>query len=138
MSDKKHNKENSKMYRFSVDDINKIIHIEISGILKRDEILAFIDDKRKLFKQYLPKEYSLLIDAQRLDAISQDCIQLYQEVMKTGLDWAKKIAVVNGNRMVTRMQMNRIESNVRQENEPKIAIMRLKSISEALRYIKEE
>jgi hypothetical protein len=125
------------MYRFAVDEVNKIIHIEVSGFLKRDEILAFVNDKRELFKQYFPKEYSLLIDAQRLDAISQDCIQLYQEVMEVGLDWAKKIAVVNGNRMVTRMQMKRIESSAKQKDETKIAIMRFKSIPEALRYIKE-
>jgi hypothetical protein len=125
------------MYRFAVDEVNKIIHIEVSGVLERDEILAFVNDKRELFKQYLPQEYSLLIDAQRLDAISQDCIQLYQEVMEVGLDWAKKIAVVNGNRMVTQMQMKRIESSAKQKYETKIAIMRFKSIPEALRYIKE-
>jgi CO dehydrogenase/acetyl-CoA synthase delta subunit len=125
------------MYRFAVDEVNKIIHIEVSGFLERDEILAFVNDKRELFKQYFPKEYSLLIDAQRLDAISQDCIQLYQEVMEAGLDWAKKIAVVNGNRMVTQMQMKRIESSAKQKDETKIAIMRFKSIPEALRYIKE-
>ena len=123
------------MYRFAVDEINKIIHIDISGFLKKDEILAFANDKRELFKQYNQNEYSLLIDAQRLDAISQDSVQYYQEAMETGLNWAKKIAVVNGNRMVTRMQMKRIESTARQDSEEKIAIMRFKTIAEALRYI---
>lgn len=125
------------MYRFSVDEIHKIILIEISGFLQQGEILQFGNDKKELFNQYEPHTYSLLIDAHRLDPICQDCIPLYQEVMAIGFDWAKRIAVVSGNRTVTRMQMSRIEASIRHVKEENIPIMRFDSMQEARLYIME-
>ena len=123
------------MYNLIIDVVNKIEFIELLGSLAYDQIKSYVSDLHKITDRHETKLYSMLIMANRLDPLSQNNLPHFQEAIEIALSWADKIAVVNGNRTLTLIQMKRIESEARKLVNTDIKIMRYKSKNDALKYI---
>lgn len=123
------------MYRINLDVVNKIFYIEASGSISSEDIKSAVADLKNLIDKLDRRQYSMLFLEQGLDPFSQDSLPAIQKALELVLDWAKKIAVVSGNRKVTQMQVKRIESEARKELNISIPIMRFRSVDEALNYI---
>jgi hypothetical protein len=123
------------MYRINLDVINKIICIEVSGSMTLDEIHSSINDFSDLVSKFQQRQYSMLILAQRLDPISQDNLPVFQCLIELALTWAERIAVVNGNRTITKMQLKRIESDIRNKLKSDTPLKRFHIIAEAMNYL---
>lgn len=126
------------MYRINLDVINKIIYIEASGSISMEEIRTAIANLSIIFDKFDRRQYSMLFLEQRLDPLSQDSLPDVKKALGFVLGWAKKIAVVNSNRTVTKMQMKRIEAEVRKDVNSNIPIMRFQTIKEAMNYINQK
>ena len=123
------------MYRINLDVINKIICIEVSGSMSLKEINEFIIDLYDWVNKFQKKQYSMLIMAQRLDPLSQDNLPVFEKVLEIALIWANEIVFVYGNRTVTRMQLSRIEAEVRKKINSNTPIIRFQYIHEAENYL---
>ncbi len=123
------------MYRINLDVIKKIIFIEASGSISLEEIKKGLADLSNLIYKLDRRQYSMLFLEQRLDPFSQECLEVTQKALILVLEWAKKIAVVYGNRTVTKMQAKRVEAEARKEVISNIPIMRFRTIDEAMKYI---
>jgi hypothetical protein len=123
------------VYRINLDVINKIIYIEASGSISLENIKKAVVELRNLIDKLDQGQYSMLFLEQRLDPFSQDSLPAMKKALELVLGWAKKIAVVSGNRTVTKMQVKRIEAEVRKEVNVSIPIMRFQTINEAMNYI---
>jgi len=124
------------LYKIVVDANSKIIYITIAGQTTTDEVRAGTMEINDLLLQFEAKEFSILISAERLDPISQDSIPLIQESMKFVIERANKIAAVH-KRVITMMQMRRIEKKTFNNEGLRDRIARFNSAKEALAYIKE-
>ncbi len=123
------------MYRINLDVISKIIYVEISGSMSSAEIDAYVTELSNLVYKFDKRQYSMLFLCQRLDPFSQDNIQAIQKATELIIDWAKKAAVVCGNRIVTKMQLKRVETEARKNVTSSTPIMGFRFISEALNYL---
>lgn len=123
------------MYRINIDDINKIICIELSESMSWKEINNFIVDINNLVIMFPQKQYKVLVMTQRLDPLSQDNIPVFQQAVEIALKWAKEIVIVKGNRTVTRMQLSRIESEAIKITNSSTPITRFQYINEAVNYL---
>lgn len=123
------------MHRINLDVINKIIYIEASGSISVMDIRNAVADLSKVFDKSNRGHYSMLLLEQRLDPFPQDSLPDLKEALKLVLGWAKKIAVVNSCRTVTKMQVKRIEAEVRKEVYSDIPIMRFQTLKDAMNYI---
>lgn len=123
------------MYNFMVDIVREIVFIELSGSLSIEQIKEYVNDIHQLTLKFESKRYSMLILANRLDPISQYAIPHFRKAIEKALAWANKIAVVNGNRTITLIQMKRIEAEARAIIHSDTKIMRFKTKKEALIYL---
>lgn len=124
------------MYRINLDVINKIICIELSGSISLNEINTYLAEIKDLVNKFERGRYSMLILAQRLDPFAQNCLPVVQQITEIILNWAHKIAVVNGNRTLTKMQLRRTETEARKKVSSDTPIMRFQVINEAMNYLK--
>jgi hypothetical protein len=99
------------------------------------EINNFIVDINDLVNKFVQREYSMLIIAQRLDPLSQDNIPVFLQVAEIALKWANRIAIVYGNRTVTRMQLSRIATEARERLNSNTPIVSFQVINEAVNYL---
>lgn len=123
------------MYRINLDVINKIIYIEASGSISGEEIKNAISNLSIILDKFDRRQYSILFFEQRLDPFSQEHLPEIRNALGVVLGWAKKIAVVNSTRTVTKMQVKRIEAEVRKVVSSNIPIMRFQTLNEAMNYI---
>lgn len=122
------------MYLINLDIKTRCVIIEISGLMQIEEVQAYINDLTNAVSEFEDKELSMLVLAQRMDPLPQECVEIYKEVTKLTLSKFKKVAEVHS-RFVTQMQMRRIEEEVRREYKIDGAIMRFKSKKNALLYL---
>lgn len=122
------------MYRINIDVIKKLLIVEISGRMPLEEVQVYINDLTATVKKFDEKELSMLILAQRMDPLPQECINLFKEAIILLLTSLKKVAVVHS-RFVTQMQMRRLEEEVKTENIIEGTIMRFKTKKDALQYL---
>lgn len=125
------------MYRINIDVNNKIIYIEVSGSMSLQEIISFIDDICDLVNKFGQRQYSMLIAAQRLDPLSQDKLPVVQQVAELALQWADKIALVYGNRTITRMQLSKIVTGARRNTHSNTPIASFQVINKAVDFLKQ-
>jgi hypothetical protein len=123
------------MYRINLDIIYKIICIEISGSITIDEINTYIKEIGELVNIFRPNQYSMLLSVRRLDPFPQDSLPIVQKAFELSLNWAKKIAIVNGNRIITKIQLERIVSTSRENIKSDIQILQFHTIREAMNYL---
>ncbi len=123
------------MHRINLDVINKIVYIEVSGSVSATDIRNAVSELSKVFHKSDRRLYSMLFLEQRLDPLPQDSLPDLKKAMKLSLGWAKKIAVVNSCRTVTKMQVRRIEAEVRKKVHSDIPIMRFQTLKDAMNYI---
>lgn len=123
------------MYRINLDNNKKIICIDISGSMSLDEIYSFINEFSDLVSKFNQRQFSILILANRLDPISQDNVVVFQQIIEIAHIWANKIAVVYGNRIITKMQLTRIESEIRNKLNSDTPLKGFYIISEAMNYL---
>ena len=123
------------MHRINIDVINKIIFIEVSGSISVVDIRSVVAYMCDLFDKFDRGQYSMLFLEQRLDPFPQDCLPYIKKASERMLGWAKKIAIVTSNRTVSKMQMKRIEADIRIEVNSDTPIMKFQTIKEAMNYI---
>jgi hypothetical protein len=111
------------------------MYIEASGSVSAMDIRNAVADLSKVFDKSDRGQYSMLFLEQRLDPLPQDSLPDLKKAMKLVFGWAKKIAVVNSCRTVTKMQVKRIEAEVRKDVYSDIPIMRFQTLKDAMNYI---
>ncbi|HWT73878.1 MAG TPA: hypothetical protein VN258_04045 [Mobilitalea sp.] len=122
------------MYHITLDITSKIIFIEFTGGMNVDEINAYINDLLEIIDKFSNKELSMLVLAQRMDVIPQNCLQNFMKTTEITLTRFKKVAAVHS-RFVTQMQMKRLEAEVYNNINTETRILRFKSKKEALDYL---
>lgn len=95
------------MYKIDIDKDNKLIKIELSGSINQDELKTYKNKVIDIVNQFNQKEVLILILMEKLDPLSQDCLNLCVEFLVRVSSYIKKIAFVH-KRVVTRMQSDRI------------------------------
>ena len=125
------------MYHIGIDVIRKYIIIEVSGHMTMNEVQEYVKDLTDTIYKYEDKELSMLIMAQRMDPLSQECLPTFKEAIRVTLTRIKKMAVVH-TRFVTQMQMRRIEEEVCGELKMNCMIRRFKTKREAMNYLNDE
>ena len=123
------------MYRLSINHIEKLITVEISGHMSKEEVKAFADEVNTLIPRLDSTEYCIYANFERMDPVSQDSIPYLIEVFKNSLLNVRKIAAVH-KRTVTQMQMRKIEEQAKIGNSIDNRIMRFSSKAEAMNYLK--
>ena len=123
------------MYSIDIDHIDKIISIELSGFMTKEEVIAYASDVSNLLSKLESKEYSMYANLEKLDPVSQDSLPYLIEASKNSLIKLNKIATVH-KRTVTQMQMRRVESNANEGNTIENKIMRFHSREEAMYFLK--
>ncbi len=128
-------KGNSRLHKIKLDYVNKIITTDLSGKLDADDLILYYHDLWNLFHRFHPKECAFIGTISKLDPLSQESAGHFKQIIELCLARAKKIAIVHGNRTVTRMQMQRLEEEVRKEFFSEIQIMRFVNHHSAIKYI---
>jgi len=121
------------MYTVRVDKVNMIITFEVSGLIQLDELISISQEVRYTLMQFKQSEVSILVIEEHLDPFPQECLPIVIEIEKLILTHAKKGASVC-RRVVTRMQLNRVEESARRCVNG-IRIARFASEREALDYL---
>lgn len=123
------------LYSIKTDHVDKIIYIELSGIMSKDEVIAYTTEVNTLLSQLESKEYSMYANLAKLDPVSQDSLPYLITASKNSLLSLRKIATVH-KRTVTHMQMRKIETNANEGDLIINKIMRFRSRIEAMHYLK--
>lgn len=123
------------MYSINIDSSTRIINIELSGIMDKEEVERYTAEINSLLPRLHGGEYSMYADLRRLDPVSQDSLPLLIEASRNSLLHFRKIATVH-KRTVTKMQMRRIESTAK-ANDDNIQnkIVRFYTPREAMSYL---
>ena len=122
------------MHTIHVDYTKKIITFEVAGILDLDSVKAFTHDLEEALYQFGPKEVSILACMELLDPVAQNCLPYMADSIAKAIAHARKIASVH-KRVITRMQMERIEKSVYTGSEDQIRIVRFSTRQQAMRYL---
>lgn len=123
------------MYRINLDVVNNIVFIELAGSLQENEVSSYLYDLETLMGKFGTKELSIVVLAQRLDPLSQDIKIKFQKAIQIVINNAKKVAVVHGNRFMTKSQMKLIEQKVREVTDSDTKIARFSNRKDAMDYI---
>ena len=92
-------------------------------------------DITNIIEMHNKRELSFLITVDKLDPLSQDITVDAGEIIELELNYAKKMAIVYGNRIVFRMQTDRLvrESIMRINSD--IEVRRFNNRQEAMQYL---
>jgi hypothetical protein len=123
------------MYCINIDHVEKLINIELSGFMSKEEVKTYSSEVNKLLSQLDSKEYSMYADLSKLDPVSQDSRPYLITASKNSLLSLRKIATMH-KRTVTHMQMRKIETNAKEGFPIDNKIMRFSSRREAINYLK--
>ena len=123
------------MYSINTDHVDKIIYIELSGVMDKEEVETYASEVNTLLSQLESKEYSMYANLVKLDPVSQDSLPYLITASKNSLRRLRKIATVH-KRTVTLMQMRKIETNAKEGDFIENKIMRFRSRIEAMHYLK--
>ncbi|MDF2904880.1 MAG: hypothetical protein K0R34_201 [Herbinix sp.] len=123
------------MYSIHIDHVDKIIIIELSGFMGKEEVESYAGEVNSLLSQLEAKEYSMYANLAKLDPVSQDSLPYLIKASKNAMLNLKKIASVH-KRTVTQMQMRKIETNANEGDSIDNKIMRFHSRREAMHYLK--
>jgi hypothetical protein len=123
------------MYRIELDHLEKMIRVELSGYMEKEEVVAFSREVNALLSELKSKEYSMYASLERMDPVSQDSLPYLISTSKNLLLHLRKIAVVH-KRTVTQMQMRRIESIAKENEQIDNRIMRFYSRRDAMNYLR--
>lgn len=123
------------MYSIEVDKSNKLIKIVLSGHMPQKEIEAYTEELNELLYQFEDLEYSLFISAERLYPIAQLALPFISSCMIVALTRSNKIAAVH-KKTITRMQMNRVETEATRNSGVSKKVMRFNTTKEAYAYLR--
>lgn len=123
------------MYSINIDHVEKIIYIELSGFMGKEEVKDYASEVNTLLSQLESKEYCMYANLAKLDPVSQDSLPYLITASKNSLLSLRKIATVH-KRTVTHMQMRKIETNANEGDLIDNKIMRFSSRREAMHYLK--
>lgn len=122
------------MYAIEVDTDKNLIYIRISGSLQIDVVKAYIIELIKAFELFQEKQALVLVDAERMDPVSQNCFLELSKATEYVIRNSKKVAAIH-KRTITRMQAKRIEQEVNKKGYNDIKIMRFSTKLEAMEYL---
>ena len=125
------------MYQIKVDDDKRLILVEIMGKMERDEVESFAKDMSDTLNRFPLKSMSLIVCKEKMDPLSQENASLIKNVTRECMQKAAKIAAVH-KRTVTRMQLKRLEQEIKEDGFHGVAIARFSSRAEAFDYIRKE
>ena len=123
------------MYDIKVDQGKSLIVIEIKGKMEREEVEAFAKDVVDTLNRFPLKSMSLISFNERMDPLSQENARIMKSVTRECVLKAEKIAVVH-KRTVIKMQLKRLEKEVREDGHHGVSIMRFSTRNEALAYVR--
>jgi hypothetical protein len=123
-----------KMYRIKEDYAKSLILIEIKGKMERKEVESFANELSDIFDRYPLKSMSVISCNERMDPLSQENARIMKAVTQECVLKANKIAVVH-KRTVTKMQLKRLEKEVKEDGHHGVPIMRFSTREEAQDYI---
>ncbi|SDC30929.1 hypothetical protein SAMN05421663_10232 [Terribacillus halophilus] len=70
------------MYKFEVDDKEKVLRITAEGFFKNKESTAFMETLYETFGSIQATEYDLIVDLIHLNVIKQDLVYLIADALK--------------------------------------------------------
>ncbi len=84
------------MYKINVNSLQKRFEVNASGMFKKEEAIAFLDELEEKIKTINPKEYTLIIDAKDQKPSAQDVVPLQEKAINVYVStpFAKRYSIV--------------------------------------------
>jgi hypothetical protein len=122
------------MYTINTDMDKKLVNVEISGTIDYGRIKVFISEIEEIIYHFRKQEASVLILLNRMDPVAQEYLPLLIKSVSGGAEYIRRIAIVQ-DKVVTRMQMKRIENEVAKIIARELEIRRFDNKRDALKYL---
>ncbi|MFP7476781.1 hypothetical protein [Terribacillus saccharophilus] len=101
------------MYKFEVDDKNKVLHIIAEGFFKNDESAAFMETLYETFGSIQATEYDLIVELIHLNVIKQDLVYRIADALKLYDELGfRNIVIINPISILAKVQLFNIARSV--------------------------
>jgi len=97
------------MIKISTDSSKKVIFVKVTGMVKKEEVVDYINELKNEISKINPREYTFIIDAKEQKALSQDAIPLMKDAFQiyVGTPFANRFSVVLDSAIAS-SQVNRV------------------------------
>jgi uncharacterized iron-regulated protein len=124
------------MYTIQLDIQRNKLEIMFRGHIDLDELLAYTNDVFKIISKSELSQLLVLVDIEKLDPFSQECLDTCINGLAEASYYIKKMAVVY-KKVVTRMQFKRIIYSVNSQTKGKLLYQLFMTRIDALTYLYE-
>lgn len=122
------------MYTIHVDKENKLIRVELSGRINRDEVYRYTTELKNILQMPKESEYRMLLSVERLDPLPQELLPIMVDCMGSIGKTLDNIAVVY-KKVVTRMQFQRIITLACLHSDLTNKFNKFNSLTDAIQYL---
>lgn len=105
------------MYKINVNSLQKRFEVNASGMFKKEEAIAFLDELEEKIKTINPKEYTLVINAKDQKPSTPNVVPLQEKSIKlyVSTPFAKRYSIVIDS-AITNNQIKRLGKEELLEN----------------------
>lgn len=101
------------MYKFEIDDKQKVLHIMAEGFFKNNESAAFMETLYETFGSIQATEYDLIVDLIHLDVIKQNLVYRIADAFKLYDELGfRNIVIINPISILAKVQLFNIARSV--------------------------